>query len=117
MRKVIISHMLLILMWVTAGGCVYKIDIQQGNSLEMDQINSVREGMTKQQVVFVLGTPLIQDPFEQDRWDYVYTFRPGGGEMRKEHLTLFFDNDKLIQIRKSPHMKGSDVIRKEAGRF
>ncbi|MCZ0955245.1 MAG: outer membrane protein assembly factor BamE, partial [Rhodospirillaceae bacterium] len=59
---------------LAAGGCVYRIDIQQGNLLEEDAIEQVELGMTRSQVQFLLGTPMIADSFHQDRWDYTYYF-------------------------------------------
>ncbi|MCX8017578.1 MAG: outer membrane protein assembly factor BamE, partial [Rhodocyclaceae bacterium] len=61
------------------------------------------EGMTREQVRFVLGSPLIADIFHADRWDYVYRFQPGHGEVQTRRLTVFFDNDKLVRV-------GGDVI-------
>lgn len=98
MRKILILILLSISpLW--SGGCsVYKVDVQQGNTLEADQVQQLRTGMTKQQVLFLLGTPLVQDPFHQQRWDYVYSFKPGGGELSSQHLTLYFSGDRLTQI-------------------
>ncbi|MBL4821563.1 MAG: outer membrane protein assembly factor BamE [Gammaproteobacteria bacterium] len=77
---------------------VYKIAIPQGNIITQDMVDQLRPGMTKRQVVFVMGTPLVADPFHQDRWDYVYNYQPGGGERVGEHVTVLFENDQLIQI-------------------
>lgn len=117
MRNQLIPLLMTGLLLTLAGGCVYKIDVQQGNSINMDAVNSLRTGMTRQQVVFLMGDALVQDPFEKNRWDYVYTFQPGGGEITRQHLTLFFENDVVKEIRRSPDMRSSDAIRKAAGRF
>lgn len=77
---------------------VYKIDIQQGNIITQEMIDQLRPGMTKRQVVFVMGTPLVRDPFDQDRWDYVYSYQPGGGERGQERVTMFFENDLLTHF-------------------
>ncbi len=77
---------------------VYKIDIQQGNVIEQDMIDTLRPGMTKRQVRFVMGTPLLIDPFEPDRWDYVYSFQRGGGQRTQEQVALFFADDKLTHF-------------------
>lgn len=78
---------------------IYKIDIQQGNYIDQDMLNTLQLGMTKRQVQFVLGTPLINDPFHQDRWDYLYRFKPGGGgEIVQRHATLYFENDRLARV-------------------
>jgi outer membrane protein assembly factor BamE len=77
---------------------VYKVDIQQGNIITQEMIDQLRPGMTKRQVVFVMGTPLVRDPFDQDRWDYVYSYQPGGEERGQERVTMFFENDLLTHF-------------------
>lgn len=82
-----------------AAGCVYRIDIQQGNYLEEDVIEQVEPGMTRSQVRFLLGTPMVADPFHAERWDYVYYFKRGRGrspEMR--HLTVYFEDDAVTRM-------------------
>ena len=76
----------------------YKIDIQQGNVVTPEAIEKLKVGMTKAQVGFVLGTPLLSDLFHANRWDYVYYLRKGGrvGEERK--VRLMFEDSKLKQI-------------------
>lgn len=76
----------------------HKIDIQQGNALKAENLNKLKPGMTRKQVTVLLGTALIRDIFHTNRWDYVYTFKPGGGETKVMRLTLYFDNDKLQKI-------------------
>lgn len=77
---------------------VYKIGITQGNIITQEMIDQLRPGMTKRQVIFVMGTPLIRDPFRQDRWDYVYSFQPGGGVRGQERVSVFFENDQLLRF-------------------
>jgi len=91
---------------------VYKIDIQQGNIITQEMIDQLRPGMTKRQVVFVMGTPLVRDPFDQDRWDYVYSYQPGGGERGQERVTMFFENDLLTHF--TGDFKPSDGTAAEA---
>jgi outer membrane protein assembly factor BamE len=80
-------------------GCsIYKIDVQQGNTLEIEKVAQLKTGMNKQQVQFLLGTAMLKDPFHPNRWDYVYSFTPGGSEMKKHHLTLHFENSLLVAI-------------------
>jgi len=79
--------------------CVYKLDTQQGNFLDEDQIAEVEVGMTRSQVRFVLGTPMVADPFSQDRWDYMYYFRRGkNGDTRRSHVIVWFDGDTVSKI-------------------
>ena len=77
---------------------VYKIGIPQGNIITQDMVDQLRPGMTKRQVVFVMGTPLVRDPFHQDRWDYIYSYQPGGGERGQERVTVFFEDDLLVSF-------------------
>ncbi|MFK7816318.1 MAG: outer membrane protein assembly factor BamE [Gammaproteobacteria bacterium] len=79
---------------------VHKIDVQQGNALDIEMVNKVEIGMTQDQVQYVLGSPLITDSFHPDRWDYIYFFIPGYGEQEKRQLTLIFDRGEVIEINK-----------------
>ncbi len=79
--------------------CVYKLDTQQGNLLDVEQVEAVEVGMTRSQVRFLLGTPMVTDPFTQDRWDYMYYFRAGkGGASRRSHVIVHFDGDTVSSI-------------------
>jgi outer membrane protein assembly factor BamE len=77
---------------------VYKIPIAQGNIITQEMIDQLEPGMTRRQVVFVMGTPLVRDPYHQDRCDYVFNYQPGGGERGQERMTLFFENDLLSRF-------------------
>ncbi len=77
---------------------VYRIDIQQGNDVTQDMINQLKPEMTKKQVAYIMGTPLLIDTFHPDRWDYIYSFHPGNGNREQRRLTLFFKDDKLDHI-------------------
>ena len=82
---------------VTAlAGCVYKIDIQQGNIVTQDMVDKLRPSMSRSQSRFVLGTPMIQDTFHPGRWDYIYTIQPGGGTRLQERESLLFSNDEKL---------------------
>lgn len=77
---------------------VYKISIPQGNIITQEMIDQLRPGMTRRQVIFVMGTPLVRDPYHQDRWDYVYNFQPGGGIRGQEKITVFFVDQELVSF-------------------
>jgi len=81
-------------------GCnlIYKQNIQQGNALEQEELDELYIGMNPRQVLFVLGTPSIRDPFQPDRWDYVQTFSRRGGEMVQRTVTLRFEDGLLSEI-------------------
>ena len=76
---------------------VYKISVQQGNILDQEDIDKLEVGMTKRQVRFVMGSPLMADTFNPNRWDYYYSRRSGDGKTKKETLTIFFENDKYVR--------------------
>lgn len=80
---------------------VYKIDVQQGNAVEPEKVEQLEIGMTKEQVKFLLGTPLVVDIFHPDRWDYIYYYIPGYGERERRHLTLHFNGDNIAEIVKN----------------
>jgi outer membrane protein assembly factor BamE len=76
----------------------YKIDIQQGNFVTQDMLAKLKPGMSRSQVRFALGTPLIVDPFHSDRWDYVYNLHKQGELIEQRVVTVFFRGDVLERI-------------------
>ena len=86
-----------------ASGCVYRINIAQGNFLEAKQVNQLNVGMTKSQVRFLLGTPMITDAFHQERWDYLYYFKDGKTQkVDRRLLTVYFVDDKVERVERPP---------------
>ncbi|QLF94136.1 outer membrane protein assembly factor BamE [Pseudomonas sp. ABC1] len=78
---------------------VYKVDIQQGNVVTQDMIDQLRPGMTRRQVRFIMGNPMITDTFHPSRWDYLYSIQVGGSQRQQERVSLeFSDNDQLIGL-------------------
>ena len=102
MRKV------LLLLIMLAAGCrqvpmlpgisPHRIDIQQGNYVTQDMVAKLKPGMTKSQVRFALGTPLIVDPFHSDRWDYIYVLQKRGRVVEQRRIVVLFQGDKLTRI-------------------
>ena len=78
---------------------VYKIDVPQGNVVTQEAVDKLKPGMTKEQVAFVLGTPMLQDTFNADRWDYLYTLQEGKGEYIRKEFSVYFDQGILSGIR------------------
>ena len=78
----------------------YKIDVQQGNVLTQEMVSQLKPGLTKDQVRFILGTPVLADVFHANRWDYVYRLQKGNtGAVETRKFTAFFDaNDKLVRV-------------------
>jgi outer membrane protein assembly factor BamE len=82
-----------------ASGCLYRLPIQQGNFLEDKEINQITLGMTRTQVRYLLGTPMVADPFENSRWDYVYTLTQGRiARAERRHFIVFFADDKVVKL-------------------
>jgi outer membrane protein assembly factor BamE len=77
----------------------YQMDIQQGNVVTSKMMLQLRPGMTKSQVRFIMGTPLIQDSFHSNRWDYFYQMRHEGKVIEQRRVILEFENDALVRVR------------------
>jgi outer membrane protein assembly factor BamE len=84
-----------------AQGCVYRMPIQQGNFLEPRLVDKLEIGMTRSQVRYLLGTPMVPSTFDTDRWDYVYWLKKGRvhGPVHRR-LTVFFEGDKVAKVEK-----------------
>ena len=85
----------------------YRIDVRQGNYVTQDMVAQLKPGMTREQVRFVLGTPLVADVFHSDRWDYIYRFQPGKGEPQERRLAVVFEDGRLARLE-------GDVLAEEA---
>jgi len=84
-----------------ASGCVYRPNIQQGNLLEVEDVEQVQTGMTRSQVRYLLGTPMLADPFDPQRWDYIYTLQRGRqSKVDRSHFVVHFDGDKVSRVEK-----------------
>jgi outer membrane protein assembly factor BamE len=104
MRKVIILALIFSTMALTSG-CVYKSSIAQGNLIEQKDLDQVEVGMTRNQIRFLLGTPMIDDPFHKSRWDYVYFLKIGREEATfKRWVSVEFENDLVSEIRKEQEL-------------
>lgn len=81
------------------GACIYRIDIQQGNLLEESVIEQVQIGMTRSQVQFLLGSPMVEDSFHQNRWDYTYYFRHGRSkDIERRWFIVYFEDDRVADL-------------------
>jgi outer membrane protein assembly factor BamE len=102
------TRVLLALLALLIGACAggpripgltpYRIDIQQGNFVSQDMVAQLKPGMSKEQVRFVLGTPLLTDIFHGDRWDYVYWREASSGKREQRKLAVFFADGKLTRL-------------------
>ena len=85
---------------VTGCGLVklHRIDIQQGNLVTQKMIDKLKPGMTKEQVIYIMGHPLALNPFDRSRWDYVHTYSFERKKSNRKVITLYFDGDSLIRF-------------------
>ncbi len=80
-------------------GCVYQASLSQGNLLEQEDVDQVTVGMTRGQIRFLLGTPMIDDPFHENRWDYVYYLRIGRNKaIFKRWISIYFVDENVSEI-------------------
>ena len=108
MRKFFLLILIFMTLTVT-NGCVYRANIAQGNLIEQEDLDQVEIGMTRNQVRFLLGTPMIDDPFHQARWDYVYYLMIGREDASfKRWVTIVFEEDIVTDIRKEQEL-GSNL--------
>src|SRR5215213_3542782 len=96
MKRLALPTLLLAVGALLSSGCIYKMNIQQGNYLVADSVSQLKEGMTRSQVRFLLGTPMVPDAFNEDRWDYFYFFSSQKiKQPLKRRLTVYFADDKV----------------------
>jgi len=83
---------------LSTSGCIYKLDVQQGNVVTQESASKLKKGMTKSEVRQLLGTPLLMDPFHGNRWDYFFSTEVRGKLVERNKLSVFFENDKLVSL-------------------
>src|ERR1700683_1388887 len=99
--KIIQRVLLGMVLGVLASGCVYRINIQQGNFLDQAAVDQVKPGMTRSQIRYLLGTPMVADSFNKERWDYIYYLKKGRSRhVDSRRVTVYFDGDKVAKLDK-----------------
>jgi outer membrane protein assembly factor BamE len=96
---------------------VYRVQVNQGNLLEQQLVDAVKPGMTKRQVALVLGTPAIQSPFDQDRWDYTASKGKRGAKPDVKTLTLFFADNALTRMEGDYFPRDEEQLLRDATRM
>lgn len=98
-RSTRIAAVVLLGLSLCLSGCVYRMIVQQGNFLEARQVDQVQKGMTRSQVRFLLGTPMLPDAFDKDRWDYIYVLQMSKAtKPEQQRLTVYFTEEKVSRI-------------------
>jgi outer membrane protein assembly factor BamE len=99
--KVLVRTALILCLAAAAPACVYRINIQQGNFLDQAAVDQVKPGMTRSQVHYLLGTPMVADSFNKERWDYIYYLKKGRSEhVDSRRVTVYFEADKVARLDK-----------------
>ena len=91
---------------------VFRIDVGQGNLITQDMVDKLRVGMTPRQVRYVMGSPMVDDTFNPNRWDYLYNLETGKGLLIENHLVLYFEGERLARIDKAEY-KDPDQLRNQ----
>jgi outer membrane protein assembly factor BamE len=92
------NKLITLLLAITLTACAHKITIQQGNVITQSQFELLEKGMSKEDVRTVIGSPMIADPFHQDRWDYPFTLKKDGALVNSNRVTVKFVDNKLVEI-------------------
>ena len=101
----IVTLLALLILAIGNTGCVYRANISQGNLIKQEDLDQVAVGMTRGQVRFLLGTPMVDDPFHADRWDYVYYLTIGRKDASfKRWVTVVFEDDVVSEIRRDQEL-------------
>jgi len=107
-----LPRFVLLCLAVLASACVYRINIQQGNYLDQAAVEQVKAGMTRSQVRYLLGTPMVADPFNKERWDYIYYLKKGRSRhVDSRRVTVYFEDEKVAKIDKP---SAEEAARQEA---
>ena len=90
---------------------VYSITIQQGNIVDQAMIDQLRPRMSKRQVLFIMGSPMLEDFFHENRWDYLYYNKPSGSDLVQKKVTLYFENDQVVAIQGDLKPSGAAAVK------
>ena len=115
----LINLLVLALLALSVTGChiVYTPDVQQGNLLDKKVVDQLKPGMTKHQVLVLMGTPSVSTPFDQSRWDYVSTVSRRGGPIAVHTFTLTFNNDTLVRTQGDFFAQDPELLIKESKKY
>jgi outer membrane protein assembly factor BamE len=104
---------------VSMAGCglIYKVDVQQGNLFDKTTVDALKPGMSKRQVLLIMGSPSVISPFDQDLWHYVSTIRRGRNTMESKDLTLYFKDEALVKMDGDYFPEDPDQLIKDANKY
>ncbi|PKG37419.1 outer membrane protein assembly factor BamE [Psychromonas sp. Urea-02u-13] len=90
---------------------VYQIDITQGNYIDDEKIAQLEIGMSQEQVIFILGSPMLIDQFDSSKWYYIRYIKPGGEAIQQEQVLLVFAKNVLMRIQKADHINDNPLVK------
>ncbi len=90
---------------------VYALEIQQGNMVDQIMIDQLRPNMTKRQVLYIMGSPMLADMFHERRWDYLFSDQKDGGDRVQKRISLFFNGDNLMGVQGDFHPSAVPVVK------
>jgi outer membrane protein assembly factor BamE len=90
---------------------VYRLEIQQGNIIDQAMVDQLRPGMNKRQVLYIMGSPMLDDVFHKNRWDYLYSDQPSGEDRVQKRISLFFENDQIAGVQGDFRPSATPVIK------
>ncbi|MBD9355754.1 outer membrane protein assembly factor BamE [Methylomonas albis] len=93
---------------------VYTLDIEQGNIIDQSMINQLRPNMTKRQVLYIMGSPMLADAFHEKRWDYLYSEQASGEDRVQKRVSLFFNGDNLMGVQGDFRPSSLPVVKESA---
>ena len=103
--RILSASLVIICLSACLGACgfvgfpgVYKINVEQGNIIDQEMADQLKPGMSRRQVRFIMGTPLVEDTFNQNRWDYPYVKRNGRNVLSESRMTVIFEGDSLLSV-------------------
>ncbi len=101
---------------LSLGGCAYRADLAQGNFVEQERVDMLRYGMSAAQVQYILGTPMLVDPFDNSRWYYVHYLREGWNDPQIRNLVVLFSGSTLVDI-SGDFDKPADFMNSQSGQI
>jgi outer membrane protein assembly factor BamE len=111
MKRLALSTISLLAGALLASGCVYKMNVQQGNYLVSESVSQLKEGMTRSQVRFLLGTPMVPEAFDNSRWDYYYYFNSRKyAKPLQRRLTVYFEDERVQKIENQGVPTQTDLV-------
>ncbi|WP_028864583.1 outer membrane protein assembly factor BamE [Psychromonas aquimarina] len=90
---------------------VYQIDVTQGNYIDDEKVDQVKIGMTQEQVIFILGSPMLIDQFDSSKWYYIRYIKPGAEEIQQHQVLLVFDNKVLVSMEREDEIENNPLLK------